>query len=100
MGEPDLAGVHSCDTPAKDSVVHLLGGLYVTRNGVRTEVPDGSKRLLAFLALRRGRVERCHAAGTLWSSVDDRRAAGNLRSALWRLRRADIDVLARVSGLS
>jgi len=57
------------------------------------EVPEGSKRLLAFLCLRRGPVERCHAAGTLWPSVDDRRAAGNLRSALWRLRGADIDVL-------
>jgi DNA-binding SARP family transcriptional activator len=71
----------------------LLGGLYVTRNDNRLEVPEGSKRLLAFLCLRKGPVERCHVAGTLWPSVDDRRAAGNLRSALWRLRCADIDVL-------
>lgn len=74
-------------------MVHLLGGLYVTRNGHRLEVPEGCKRLLAFLCLRRGVVERCHIAGTLWPSADDRRAAGNLRSALWRLRGADVDVL-------
>ena len=93
MGLPDQAEVNSCGAPARDIAVHLLGGLYVTRSGHRVEVPEGCKRLLAFLALRRSRVERCHAAGTLWPSVDDRRAAGNLRSALWRLRGADINVL-------
>ena len=85
--------VDSCGALSRDSTVHLLGGLYVTRHGDRIDVPEGCKRLLAFLALRRGRVERCQAAGTLWPSVDDRRAAGNLRSVLWRLRGADIDVL-------
>jgi DNA-binding SARP family transcriptional activator len=93
MGLPDLKDVNSRGAPMGSCVVHLLGGLYVTQSGHRIEVPEGCKRLLAFLALRRGRVERCHAAGTLWSSVDDRRAAGNLRSALWRLRCAEIDVL-------
>jgi DNA-binding SARP family transcriptional activator len=56
-------------------------------------VPEGSKRLLAFVALRGGRVERRHVAGTLWPVGDDCRAAGNLRSALWRLRGAGIEVL-------
>ena len=56
-------------------------------------MPEGSKRLLAFVALRRGRVERRHAAGTLWPVGDDGRAAGNLRSALWRLRGADIEIM-------
>jgi DNA-binding SARP family transcriptional activator len=49
--------------------------------------------LLAFVALGRGRIERPYAAGVLWPFVDDVRAAGNLRSALWRLRRAGIDVI-------
>lgn len=93
MGRLDLAKVSSHGAPAEDAMVHLLGGLHVMRNDCRIEVPEGCKRLLAFIALRRGRVERCHAAGTLWAHVDDRRAAGNLRSALWRLRCADIDVL-------
>jgi len=74
------------------TVVHLLGGPYVTKDRTRLDVPEGSKRLLAFLALRRGRVERCHAAGALWPHGDDHRASGNLRSALWRLRGAKIDV--------
>ncbi len=74
-------------------VLHLFGGPYVTLDGYRQEVPEGSKRLLAFVALRRTRVERRHAAGTLWPLGGDGRAAGNLRSALWRLRGAGIDIL-------
>jgi DNA-binding SARP family transcriptional activator len=75
------------------SVVHLFAGPYVTMGAERLEVPEGSKQLLAFVALRRRRVERRQAAGTLWPFGDEERAAGNLRSALWRLRRAGINVL-------
>jgi DNA-binding SARP family transcriptional activator len=75
-------------------VVHLFAGPYVTIGTQRREVPEGSKQLLAFVALRGRRVERRHAAGTLWPFGNEERAAGNLRSALWRLRRAGIDVLA------
>jgi DNA-binding SARP family transcriptional activator len=74
--------------------VHLFGGPYVSIDGKRRAVPEGSKRLLAFVALRPGRVERRHIAGTLWPAGDDGRAAGNLRSALWRLRGAGIEVMA------
>jgi len=74
-------------------VLHLFGGPYITLANNRRDVPEGSKRLLAFVALRRRRVERRQAAGTLWPLGDDGRAAGNLRSALWRLRGAGIDVL-------
>jgi DNA-binding SARP family transcriptional activator len=74
-------------------VVHLFAGPYVTVGMQRREVPEGSKQLLAFVALRGRRVERRHAAGTLWPFGSEERAAGNLRSALWRLRRAGINVL-------
>jgi DNA-binding SARP family transcriptional activator len=74
------------------TVVHLFEGPYVTVDRERRDVPEGSKHLLAFIALRRRRVERRQAAGALWPLGDEERAAGNLRSALWRLRRAGIDV--------
>jgi DNA-binding SARP family transcriptional activator len=80
----DLAGV-----PA----VALFDGPYVMLNGSRLEVPDGSKRLLVFVALGAGKVDRQFAAGSLWPVGNDDRAAGNLRSALWRLRCAGIDLL-------
>lgn len=50
------------------------------------EPPVGLQRLIAFLALRPHAMQRGYAAGFLWLDVSDRRAAGNLRSALWRLR--------------
>jgi DNA-binding SARP family transcriptional activator len=68
-------------------VVHLLGGPFVSIDARRIDVPEGSKRLLAFVALNDGQVSRRHAAGTLWPDVVDLRAAGNLRSSLWRLNR-------------
>jgi DNA-binding SARP family transcriptional activator len=78
---------------AGGTVVCLFDGPYVDAGGLRLEVPEGSKQLLAFVALRCRRVARRHAAGILWPDADEQRAAGNLRSALWRLRRAGIDVL-------
>src|SRR5687767_10453177 len=44
----------------------LLGGPFVVKHGQRLEIPEGSKRLLMFVALTGGRVNRRHAAGTLW----------------------------------
>jgi len=79
--------------PAQAAILHLFGGPYITLCGQRREVPEGSKRLLVFVALRRVRVERSCAAGTLWPIGGELRAAGNLRSALWRLRRAGIDLI-------
>ncbi|NAZ84788.1 AfsR/SARP family transcriptional regulator [Kineococcus indalonis] len=74
-------------------VVHLFAGPYVTVDGRRVEIPEGGKRLLVFVILNGTRVERRLAASTLWPDGDDVRAAGNLRSALWRLRGAGLDLL-------
>lgn len=73
--------------------IHLFGGPYVVEDGRTVPVPDGSKRLLVFIALHAGRVDRHHVAGTLWPFGDDERAAGNLRSALWRLKCTGTDVV-------
>lgn len=74
-------------------VINLFGGPYAVIGGARLEIPEGSKRLVAFLAIHRGRLERRYVAGSLWPCVEDIRAAGNLRSALWRLRGAGIEVV-------
>jgi len=89
QADQPVRDIDQLDTP----VVHLFAGPYVTVGPQRQEVPEGSKQLLAFVALRRRRVERRQAAGALWPIGDEERAAGNLRSALWRMRRAGIDVL-------
>lgn len=71
----------------------LLGGPYVLQSGIRSSIPEGSKKLLVFVALHGGRADRRQAAGILWPGGSDTRAAGNLRSALWRLREAGIQVI-------
>jgi DNA-binding SARP family transcriptional activator len=86
-------------TETGSATLFLLGGPFVIKNGRRLEIPGGSKRLLVFVTLNGGRVSRRHAAGTLWPCGNDERAAGNLRSSLWRLRAAGIDVLHADKGM-
>ena len=86
----------SCVVPDQQSVtatVCLLGGPYILQDGHKLAIPEGCKRLLAFVALNKGRVDRRRAAGSLWPEGLEERACGNLRSVLWRLRGAGIEVL-------
>lgn len=71
----------------------LFGGPYLLQHGRRFSVPEGSQRLIVYVALHGGRVDRRQMAGTLWPEGGDVRAAGNLRSALWRLKATGADVL-------
>jgi len=80
-------------TRTVEPVVHLIGGPYVEVAGARVEIPTGSKRLVAYLAVSGGWAERRALAGRLWPHGTERRAAGNLRSAAWRLRGAGIDLI-------
>jgi DNA-binding SARP family transcriptional activator len=88
-----ISSLLSCSDLLDGPAVLLFGDLHVVCDRDRLEVPDGSKRLLAFVALSAGKVDRGYAAGSLWPMSGDQRAAGNLRSALWRLKCAGIDVL-------
>ena len=74
------------DTDPAIPLVRVVGGLSLHYGGRRMALPPGSHRLLAYLALHPAGVDRRSAAGVLWPTVDDGRAAGNLRSALWRLQ--------------
>lgn len=73
--------------------LRLIGGVHVVVRERRMEIPEGSRRLLVYVALRRRRADRRQVAGALWPVGGDERAAGNLRSALWRLRGAGLDLL-------
>ena len=66
--------------------VRLLGGFGVSQGGVEVPLPADAQRLLAFLALRRGRQSRSLVAGQLWLDCTQDRAFRSLRSALWRLK--------------
>jgi DNA-binding SARP family transcriptional activator len=49
-------------------------------------LPSGSRKLLAFLALRDRPATRHLVAATLWPEAPPQDAASSLRSALWRLK--------------
>jgi len=88
-----ISSFFSCPELVDGPAVVLFGGPYAVLDGTRLEVPEGSKRLLVFTALNPRRVDRRHVAGCLWPAGSDQRAGGNLRSALWRLKCAGIDLI-------
>ncbi|MGV9213637.1 AfsR/SARP family transcriptional regulator [Micromonospora sp. RB23] len=67
--------------------LRLLGGFALERDGRSVAVPQGARRLLAYLGVRQ-RCARWEAAGTLWPGSHEERARANLRTMLWRLHRA------------
>lgn len=76
-----------------DALVHqsrltLLAEFQLRVSGLVVRVPHGVERVLAYLGVMRGSVSRSLVAATLWPEVDGFRANGNLRTALWRMRRA------------
>lgn len=83
--------------PGPATRLGLLRGFELTHRAADIQVSIGAQRLLAFLALSNRPVRRSRIAGTLWGDVPEVRAAGNLRSAIWRLRHLGFDLI-RVSG--
>jgi len=71
----------------------LLNEFELSLDGIGIPLSTVSQHLLAYLALSTRGANRTHVAGTLWGDVSDQRAAGNLRSTLWRLRRLDLDLV-------
>jgi DNA-binding SARP family transcriptional activator len=61
------------------------------------ELPLSGQRVLAFLALHDGSLQRVYVAGNLWLDSSERRAAASLRSALWRIQRLALG-LVQASG--
>ena len=83
--------------------ISLLGGFRLEKEGPAIILPEGSRRLLAFLALKGRLIQRQTVAGTLWPVATEVHASSSLRSALARLRggaRASVAATARDLGLS
>ena len=67
------------------AMLRLLGGFELTIDSSQVLVPEGTQKVIAFLALQAAPVRRTYVAGCLWSEKNEVRANANLRSALWRL---------------
>lgn len=72
-----------------DLRLHLIGGFELEIDGARVRgLQPGAQRLVAFVALTPRGVQRDFAAFQLWPDACEERARGNLRSSLWRIRKA------------
>ena len=67
--------------------LRLLTEFQLLIDGKPITLPHSVERVLAFLGLSQAPVGRTYLAHNLWPDVTDSRANGDLRSALWRLRR-------------
>src|SRR2546422_7909179 len=102
-GRRGESGPESGARPNEGPRISLLGGFRLEDEGTAIVLPEGSQRLLAFLALRGRLVKRPVAAGTLWPVSTEEHASSSLRSALARLPesgRAAVEATARDLGLS
>lgn len=74
----------------------LLQGFELRRRGVEIELPHVAQKLIAFLAMQPRAVQRLFVASTLWIDADEERANASLRTTLWRLSRADCEIVRAV----
>ena len=94
--------------------LHLLGGALTRGDDRAVQIPEGGKRLVAYMALHGRRVERRRAAGVIWPHVDTaprrrepalgdvapadsarhRRHRGRQRASLWLHPSVDVDLEA------
>jgi DNA-binding SARP family transcriptional activator len=77
-----------CQAQRDKSVrLSLLNAFALVCDGVTIELPLTAQRLLAFVALHDHPLQRAYVSGVLWADSTQDRAAGSLRSSLWRLHR-------------
>jgi DNA-binding SARP family transcriptional activator len=74
--------------------LNLLGEFALTIGSERVDVPVGSQRVIALVALSDTPLTRGRVCGTLWSDAEESRAAARLRTAIWRASRGGRCVLS------
>ena len=73
--------------------LNLIGAFELFVGGRLISMPLGVQRVIAFVALQGRAVARSFVVGNLWPEASEEHARASLRSALWRLRRLESDVL-------
>jgi DNA-binding SARP family transcriptional activator len=76
--------------------LHLLGGFRIVRDGRTVAVPTTAAKLIALLAVNGRPMSRSEIAGTVWPTLSEQRATGNLRSIVWRLPAAAHDFVVAI----
>jgi DNA-binding SARP family transcriptional activator/TolB-like protein len=85
-----VSGVETGSPASPRLSLHLLGVFELARGGQKVAVPGKRERaLLAYLALSpKGRQPRRKLAALLWGDATDETLLDNLRTCVWRLRKA------------
>jgi DNA-binding SARP family transcriptional activator len=86
------------DYPPGMRRLDLLGTLSYWDGATTVALHGSAGAVVALVALSPAPVERSVVAGTIWGEVGDSRANGNLRSTLWRLRKAAPDLVHECQG--
>jgi DNA-binding SARP family transcriptional activator len=76
----------------------MLGGFQLTVDGEQVLLARSAERLLALVALEGRPRIRLYFASRLWPDGTEERSGANLRSALWRLRRAGLPLIRADAG--
>jgi DNA-binding SARP family transcriptional activator len=89
----------SAETDSTTTYFHLtlVEEFALLISGRRLLVPHMAERVLTYLALANRPVARVRLAGELWPDCTDHGASKSLRTALWRLRQVDRN-LVEISG--
>jgi DNA-binding SARP family transcriptional activator len=73
------------EAPRQEVSLRLLGGFELRVDERSVNLPMRARRLLAFLALRHPPLTRAYVSQSLWLDATEKKALGNLRSALWNI---------------
>jgi DNA-binding SARP family transcriptional activator len=79
--------------------LRLLDTFGLFRADEPVSLPMSAQRVLAFLALHERPLPRAYLAGSLWAEHGEAEAHACLRSALWRVTRRGLRIVAAGSGL-
>jgi DNA-binding SARP family transcriptional activator len=82
------------DRLASPLKLSLLRGFELRKGGARVNLSMTTQRLVALLALKDRPLHRLYVAGLLWLDTSEERASANLRTAVWRLRRLDRNLIS------
>jgi DNA-binding SARP family transcriptional activator len=77
--------------------LELMRGFELRRDGLTVPIPLAAQRVVAFLALSARPLHRLYVAGNLWLDSTEEHANSSLRTALWRLRQTNIEIVDATS---
>src|SRR4029077_9004388 len=81
----------------RQATVKLLGGFEFRRGDEAVPLPLSVQRVVAFLALHEGPLQRVHVAGALWIDSTEEHANARLRTGLWPGQQVRPTLVSRTS---